>query len=798
MFSNYIKIALRSLARQKLFSFINIFGLSLGLAACMLIMLYAKDEWSFDRFQANGPQLYRLVRDEFDKDKRLVSKDGSSGMVPGPAFAREIPEITQMCRFQGEKLPVKVGNQVFDQEGHYTDSNFFAMFSFPLLKGDPQRALMDPYSVVLSKETAIKLFGTEDVYGKTLELPLGDNRAFVPFTVTGLLPESPFNSSIRLTMLLPMSLNTRDNGGDDQWINFYLNTFFLLHPNADTAAIHQKMATVYAKLAAPQIKEAAEKYNFSNTFHYKLQPFGDMHLSTEYTAFNGLNGASNPIYSKILSGIALFILLIACINFVNLSIARSLKRAKEIGVRKVAGSTRQQLVLQFLGESLLLTTLAFLLALLLVQGILPFFNTVANKQLALSYLFDVPLLLGFFSLLLLTAFLAGFYPALVLSGFDPAESLYNRTRYAGKNYLARGLMVLQFTLATFLIVATMTIYAQFNYLTTRPLGYNDKNLLSFRTGRLNAMELNQFRTELLKIPAVKQVTARQGGMWFTMARVDGKDIDFGQEIVDDHYFETLGVPLVKGRAFSAAYPGDSVASVMVNESFVKKAGWTDPIGKEVDFFYRNHKYRVIGVVKDFHYESLLGEIRPQLYTKDPQFQYGQVFARLETAQLSQAVTSVEMLFKQQFPLVPWQYIFKDEENRNQYASEQRWKQIIGFGAILTILISCFGLFGLATLSAEKRRKEIGIRKVLGASAGSVAGKLSVDFLKLVLLSALIALPASWWAANRWLENYPFRISLGAWIFVGALGMVLVIALATVLFQSIRAALANPVNALRSE
>lgn len=798
MFRNYVKIALRSLARQKLFSFINIFGLSLGLAACMLIMLYAKDEWSFDRFQANGPQLYRLVRDEFDKDKKLVSKDGNTGMMPGPAFAREIPEITQMCRFQGERLPVKVGNQVFEQEGHYADSNFFAMFSFPLLKGDPQRALVDPYSVVLSKETAKKLFGSEDVYGKTIELPLGEERAFIPFTVTGLLPESPFNSSIRLTMLLPMSLNTRNNGGDDQWINFYLNTFFLLHPRADTAAVRQKMAAVYEKQAAKQIVEAREQYNFHNTFSYKLQPFGDMHLSTDYTASNGLNGASDPIYSKILSGIALFILLIACINFVNLSIARSLKRAKEIGVRKVAGSTRRQLIQQFLGESLLLTTLAFLLGLLLVQAILPFFNTVANKQLALSYLVDGPMMLGFILLLLLTAFLAGFYPAMVLSGFDPAESLYNRTRYVGKNYLARGLMVLQFTLATFLIVATITMYAQFNYLTTRPLGYNDKNLLTFRTGRLNAMEFNRFRTELLKVPAVKQATARQGGMWFTTARVDGNDIDFGQEVLDDHYFETLGVPLVKGRAFSAEYPGDSANAIMVNESFVKKAGWKDPLGKEVDFFYRNKKYTVIGVVRDFHYESLLGEIRPQLYTKDPQFQYGQVYARLETEQIQQAITSVEMLFKQHFPLVPWQYTFKDEENRKQYASEQRWKQIIGFGAILTILISCFGLFGLATLSAEKRRKEIGIRKVLGASVGNVAGKLSADFLKLVLLSALIALPASWWAANAWLQNYPFRISLGAWIFAGALAMVLLIALVTVLYQAIRAALSNPVQALRSE
>lgn len=798
MITNYLKIALRSLSKQKLFSFINIFGLSLGLASCMLIMLYAKDEWSFDRFQANGPQLYRLVRDEFDAEKKLVSREGNTGMVHGPSFAREIPEIIQMTRFQGERLPVKVGNQIFEQEGHYADSNFFSMFSFPLVKGDPARALMDPYSVVLSKETSRKLFGTEDALGKTLELPLGKEGSFVPFSVTGILPESPFNSSIRLTMLLPMSLNTRENGGDDQWINFYLNTFFLLHPDADTAAINRKLMAVYQKQAASQIEEAKKQYNFNNSFVYKVQPFADMHLSTIYSASNGLNGASNPIYARILSGIALFILIIACINFVNLSVARSLKRAKEIGIRKVAGSTRKQLVFQFLGESFLLTTLAFLLALLLVQAILPFFNTVANKQLALSYLLDGQLIAGFVALLVLTAFSAGFYPALVLSGFDPAETLYHRTRYAGKNYLSKSLMVLQFSLATFLLVATFTIYAQFNYLTSRPLGYNDKNLLSFSTGRLDAARLNSFRSSLLQIPGVEQTTARQGGMWFTVARVEGKEMDFGMEVIEDHYLETLGIPLVKGRGFTPDFPGDSTSAVLVNESFVRKAGWQDAIGKEVDFFYRNHKYRIIGVVKDFHFESLLGEIRPQLFTKDPTHRYGQVLARLKDGQVPQTLTQIEMTFKKTFPLVPWQYTFRDEDNRNQYASEQRWKQIIAFGAVLTILISCFGLFGLATLSAERRRKEIGIRKVLGASVSSVTGKLSMDFLRLVLLSALIALPASWWAAHAWLQNYPYRISFSGWMLAGALVMVMLIALLTVIYQSLRAALANPSDALRAE
>lgn len=783
MIGNYLKIALRQLARQKLFSAINIVGLSLGLACCMLIILYAKDEVSFDRFQEKSANLYRLVLDEYGPDGKLQRQDGNTGMMPGPAFAREIPEIRTFVRFQGEKITVKVGNQVFEQEGHYADSNFFSVFTFPMLKGNPETALRDPYSVVLSEETAKKLFGNREAFGKTIELPLGDQRSFIPFTITGILPESPQNSSIRLSMLLPMSLNTRNGGGDQEWINFYLNTFFVLQPGADTAKVKQKMEAVYAKLASKQIQEAKEKYDFKNTFVYKLQPYLDMHLSAVYRAQNGLSGASNPIYSKILGGIAIFILMIACINFINLSVARSLKRAKEIGIRKIAGSTRKQLIQQFLGESFLLASLAFLLAILLVQAILPFFNTVSNKQLSLSYLLDIKLVVGYILLLCLTSLLAGFYPALVLSGFDPADTLYNRMKFSSRNYLSRALVVLQFSLSTFLIVATITIYSQFNYLTTRELGYDDKQVMTFRTGEISGTRMNSLREELAKNPSVKAVTARQGGFWSTTAKVDGKDILFTYEVIDDNYLNALKIPVIQGRGFSPDFPGDSAHSVLVNEAFVRKAGWKDPIGKEVDFFYRNQKYQVVGVVKDHHYESLLREIDPQLFSKDPRHTYGMMMVKVGPDKISETIKSVEATFRKNFPLVPWSYEFKDDANRREYESEQRWKKIMAFGAVLTILISCIGLFGLASLTAEKRKKEIGIRKVLGASVTSVANKLSVDFLKLVLLSGAIALPVSWWAANRWLENYPFRIQVNAWILLGALFAVVIIALATISYQA---------------
>jgi putative ABC transport system permease protein len=798
MLKNFLKTILRNLSRNKLLSLINITGLSAGLACCMLIILYAKDELSYDRFHKNQQSVYRLVHDEYGPDRKIVMQDGTSGMVPGPSFTREIPEIKESVRFQGERIPVKVGKEIFEQDGHYADSNFFTVFTFPLKAGNPATSLKDLYSVVLSEETAQKLFGNRNALGQTIELPLGKDRVFIPFTVTGIVPETPENSSMKLTIVLPMKLNERENGGDDQWINFYLHTFLVLHPGADIRKVEAKMKQVYEKNAKDQLREAREKFDFKNTFVYKLQPLPDMHLSTTYTAQNGLTGGSNPIYSKILGGIALFILVIACINFINLSVARSLKRAKEIGIRKVAGSSQRQLLVQFLGESFLMTAFAFLLALVLVQAILPFFNSVSNKMLSLSYLFDIKLVAGYLALLLLTTLLAGFYPAIVLSGFDPAVTLYNRMKLSGKNYLSKGLVILQFSLATFLIIATITIYSQFNYLTTRSLGYDDKNVLTFNTGHMDAGQVNTLRTELLKIPAVKSAAARQYGTWITVAKADGNQIDFDLEVIDDHFLDTYNIPIVKGRNFSPDFTGDSAISILINETFAKKAGWTDPINKEVDFFYRNQKYRVVGVVKDYHYSSLLEEIKPQLFTKDPQYRYGMMIVKIKPVQTAETVKKIESLFRQMRPLVPWSYEFKDLANQNQYASEKKWKQILAFSAVLTLVISCIGLFGLASLSAEKRTKEIGIRKVLGASIGSVANQLSLDFLRLVGVSALIALPLSWWAATKWLQNYPFRISMSPWIFAGAVTTVLLIALLTVSYQSIRAAAANPVKALRSE
>lgn len=798
LLNNYFKIAWRNLLRNKVYSSINILGLSLGLACCMLIILYSKDEVSYDRFHDNAQNIYRITNTRFGADGKVEEKSGITGMMPGPAFKRAIPEIKEFVRLQGEQLPVKVGTEIFDQEAAYVDENFFSVFSFPLKEGNPKDVMKDLYSVVLNEEVARKFFGTAAAMGKVIELPTGDKGAFQKFTVAGIVPKSPQNSSIKIQMLLPMKLNLREGKADNQWINFYLNTFVVLHPDADLKKVSAKFDKVYTTDAATQINEAKQQFQMTETFSYGLQPLLDMHLNIDFSAQNGLTDASNPIYSKILVGIAVFILIIACINFVNLTVARSLKRAKEIGIRKVIGGERKQLTAQFLGESFVLSFVAFVLAILLVIAVLPFFNMVSNKALSFSYLLDVKLVAGYIGLFVFTAFLAGFYPALVLSGFSPVQTLYNRMPLSGKNYLSKGLVVLQFTLTTFLIIATISVYSQFNYLTGFKLGYNDTNLVVVDGDRMKAAKIAVFRNELMKEPAVQAVAIRQRGDWITVANVDGQKMDFRMEVIDSAFLPVLEIPIVQGRNFSAAFPSEPTQSVLVNEAFVKKAGWKDINNKQVDFFYDSLKYNVIGVVKDYHYASLMQEIGPQLFIMNPKYSYGQLLVKMSPDQSSKTLKHIEKVFKAQQPFQPYKYNFKNDLNNKQYEAEQKWKQIITFGAILTIFISCIGLFGLATLAAEKRTKEIGIRKVLGASVAAIATNISASFLKLLLVAALIAFPAANWAVNKWLQNYPYRITLNAWIFLFAGLLVVLIAFCTVSFQAIKAAMANPVKSLRSE
>jgi putative ABC transport system permease protein len=792
MFRNYVKIAWRNLWRNKAFSVINIVGLSLGLACCMLIFLYAMDEVSFDRFHVNAQNIYHLVMDDVGPDGKGI-KSSITGDMPGPNFKRQIPEIEDFVRIQSNRYTVKKGTEVFDQEALLVDSNFFLVFTFPLLEGNPQNALKDPHSVVLSEEVAEKYFGKQNPIGKTLDLKTDDD--FHPFTVTAVTKKSPQNSSIRIKMLFSKQASQLD----DHWLYFFENTFIVIKPATNIKQLNGKINKIFMDGASIESNEMADNFGMKDKFIYSLQPLLAMHTDNDYPTGNGLVDSSNPTYSYILTGIAFFILAIACINFVNLTVARSLKRAKEIGIRKVAGGQRRQLIIQFLGESFLLSLIAFVLAIALVELALPFFNTLANKALAFSYLLSIKLVAGYIGIFLLTGLLAGFYPALVLSGFNPVQSLYNRNQYAGKNYLSKGLVILQFTLATFLIISTITIYSQFNYLMNFDLGYNDKDVVSISAQGIDGTKMPLFKTALSKDASIVGVSADQGVRWITMAHINnGQQTTFDMKHIDEDYLPLLQVPIVKGRNFSKVMITDSINSVLVNEAFVKQAGWKNPIGQVVDFFYKKRKYNVVGVVKDYHFLSLTEKTPPILFTMSPDFSWGNIFVKISAKNKSESLSRIQKEFKAEFPFIPYQYKYKDAEVADQYDKEAKWKQIVTFSAVLTIFISCIGLFGLATLSAERRKKEIGIRKVLGARVEGIVRKLSTDFAKLVLISAVISAPVAWWAMHKWLEDYPYKIDINAWIFLCAAIFVLLIALITVSFQTIRAAVANPVTSLRSE
>ncbi len=797
MFKNYFKIAFRNLIRNKIFSVINIAGLAIGLASAMLIILYVKDEKGFDRFNKKGDHIYRVALRA--KLGGVENETGITGYLQGPRFTENVPGIQSFVRISQGTEDIKVGDDIQSQEILYVDSNFFSMFTFPLVSGDPKSCLTQPRSIVLSEKAAKRQFGNINAVGK--EVMLREDSVLVPYWVSAVAKDCPQNSTIQFDVLLPLKVSYADAQNNDNWYNFSLNTFLLLNKNANLAAVQNGMQKFYLQDATQTFKKFQALFgDVGEMGTYFLQPYFDIHTSTSLPAANGLVHASNPMYSYILSGIALFILLIACINFINLTVARSVKRAKEIGIRKVIGGNRAQLIRQFLGESLVLCFAAFLLAVGMVLLVLPLFNQLSGKGLAFSYLLDARLVLGYALLFILTALMAGLYPAFILSGYKPVKILYNRFSFSGKNYLQKSLVILQFSIASFLIVATLVIYSQFNFLTTNNLGYDDSNLLVVNKDNLTRRDAKLFSDELMANPNIIGVSAKNDGHWQTRAKINGDStIQFTYETVDESYIPLLKIPILTGRNFSKNFSSDSANAVVVNESFVKKAGWTNPIGQTVNFWYNNNKkYTVIGVVKDFHYASMLQKIGPQLFTMKPDNPLGTFYIKIKPDPEKTALGFIATTFKKLFPVSPYSYTFKSDENLKSYESEARWRQIIFFSALITIFISCIGMFGLSVLSAEKRTKEIGIRKVLGASVSGIVRTLSFDFLKLVIISMVIAVPAVWMAANKWLENYPYHIALSWWIFAAGGLMVVLIAWFTVGFQAFKVATSNPVKSLRSE
>ena len=781
--------------RSRVYSIINIAGLTLGLTCVLLIVLYVKDEVSFDRFHQNAGRLYRVIIGADDPRAAGMPKWGITGLMQGPSFASRVPGIEAFVRVGSGSADIRTADGVVTQSYLYADPDFFSVFSFPFKSGNAATALSGPNLAVISEDLAKRQFGTLDAVGKLLYMKTGDK--FEPYQVTGVAKRCPQNSSIQFDMVLRLNEPADMKKQPYVWQSFFLTTYVLLAPHADKRTVEKGMTAAYHIDAADVIQQMEKQFKMKDPTFYALQPFMAMHLATDVRQEDTSN-VSKPLYAYILSGIAFFILLIACINFVNLSVARSLKRAREIGVRKVLGGERRQLMLQFMGEAMLLCLAAFGAALLLVPVVLPLFNELANKALAFSYLLDAQVIATYVGLFVITGLLAGFYPALVLSRFHPARVLYGRVSFSGKNYLQKGLVVLQFGLASFLIIGTVIIFLQFHHLTAAKLGYDESGLVLVNKDGLTRKEVLLLRSELLKNSSIISVAPKDGGFAFNPVKINNdSSVTCVNVTVDDAFLPMLKIPVIEGRNFSAQYPMDSSTSVIVNESFVKKAGWKEAIGQQVDLGDRA-KYTVVGVVKDYHVESLAKAIEPELLSMRPANDYGMVYIKIQPGPSATALRHIEKTFRTLFPSSPYSYIFKDEENRRQYAIEAKWKQIILFGAVLTIFISCIGLFGLSVLATERRTKEIGIRKVLGASVMSVTRILAGDFVALVGISLLLAVPLAWWVASKWLENYPYRIGLNAWIFGGAGLLVVVIAVVTVSFQAVRAGRANPVKSLHFE
>jgi putative ABC transport system permease protein len=798
MLINYFKTAFRNLLHNKIYSFINIAGLSLGLACAMLIMLYVQDEVSYDRFHKNLSQVYRI-------DKQDTKEDGSahygsySGYLQGPRFASNIPEIQSFVRFQPDQVDIKVGADIQSQAISFVDPNFFLVFTFPLLSGDAKSVLTQPNSIVVTEEMAKKYFGNANALGKTILV--NEQGKFVPHVVTAVAKTCPQNSSIKFQVLLPLKVSPEDESNNGNWFNYFLTTFVVLAPHADIKATEAKMDKVFKSDASEAINEIRVKYGIKNiNISYALEPLGAIHLGKMVPdADEILSDRSNPMFSYILSAIALFILLTACINFVNLTVARSVKRAKEIGVRKVIGGTRKQLMIQFLSESFILCLIAFCFAIFFVMAVLPVFDRLSNKALSLSYLADAKLIIGYAALFIFTGLLAGFYPAAVLSNYNPVQTLYSRFNLAGKNYLQKSLVIFQFALASFLIIATLTIFLQFSYLTTQSMGYDDTNLVTVNNPYMSHNETTLFKYDLMKNLDIVDVAPKNAGSHNNTVKAGSdKEVNVVIETIDASFLPLIKVPVAAGRNFSADYPSDSTHAVLVNEAFVKQAGWKEAIGKQLTSFENNQTYTVAGVVKNYHYKPLTEKIQPQLFTMDPAHNYGMVYIKIKPQTETASLQFIASTFKDSFPQSPFAYNFKDQQNAMSYLEEAKWKKILLLSAILTIFISCIRLFGLSVLSGEKRIKEIGVRKILGASVSSIVTILSTDFLKLIFISLIISIPLAWIATNKWLENYPYRISLSWELFALAGMLVILIALLTISFQSIKAAIANPVQSLRTE
>ena len=821
MFRNYLTVAIRNIARHKVYSFINIAGLAIGMACCALILLYVQHELSYDAFHAKGDRIYQMVRETRDEEGGIRFSKGISGPF-APALKANFPEVEHAVRVtHGLTRFVQSDNEQFYHPGSQTraaDPDFFRIFDFEFIRGDRDIALRDPYSVVIREDVAERYFGSEDPIGKVITF--ADGRFRGDHTVTGVV-RVPDNSSIQFEMMCSLHAGMiKDGYLIFQWENWQPGSnrawrvFVVLREGADLATLKSKLPDFMERYMGKKVRE-------KNTYH--LQPLHRIHL---YAAIDydrrvqqaSLTRSDSDIQTVYLfSAIAGLIMLIACVNFINLATARSANRAREVGVRKVSGAYRFQLIRQFLGEAILLSFLSFVLALGLVELSLPEFSAFVSKDLMpaknLYHVLAMPGLVAFVGLL------AGIYPAFFLSAFEPIVVLKGQLRNSLKGaVLRRGLVTFQFAISILLIISTVMIYRQLNYIQNKNLGFQKSHLVTMPLFLFDAQKkrfepedwlTNQYSTvkeAFLAYPNVLNATAHRAKLGLNTARmtdIHTKTKEAFQAIIqpaDEHFLDTCEIQLVAGQTLQQSYRAGGTEKVLLNETAVKMLGWENPIGKQLSWANSSNikvDGTVVGVVKDFHNQSLHEEIKPLLIWNSSH-SFTQLSVRIRGDELPKTLAFLEQTWKQFLPDRPFDFEFADESLNQFYSKYQEIGQLVSVFTLLAIVVACLGLFGLAAFTAEQRTKEIGVRKVMGAPVRSIVLLLSKEFAKQVLVANVIAWPVAYFAVGDWLQNFAYRVDLSWWVFALAGVTALLIALGTVGYQALRAALANPIEALRYE
>jgi len=790
MIKNYFKTAWRNLWRNKAFSLINIMGLALGLTCSLLIMLWVKDEYSVDAFHKNGAQLYSVYERQ-NHDGQWSAFHGSPGVM-AEEMKRVLPEVQYATNYAWNDLSTfEANNKILKESGNYAGADFFKMFSYPFLQGNAIKALQTPSDIAISKKMAEDFFGSPaEAIGKTITWQNKED-----FKITAVFDNVRQKSTVQFDYLLNWQTFLKRNDWAKEWTNNGPPCYIMLREGTDAKAFENK------------IVRFLDNYNKEQTprdfIRLGIAQYGDIYLHSNFDKNGNISGGRIQ-YVKLFSIVAIFILLIACINFMNLTTARSVKRAKEIGVRKVVGAVRSSLIRQFIGEALLIVLLSVTVALLTVMLVLPQFNQLTGKQIMMP--FDSTVFwLSIAALLLVTGFISGSYPALYLSSFNPVRVLKGTLKFgSGALWFRKGLVVFQFMLSIILIIGTIVISKQVNYIQSVNLGYNRENLIYIPLEGDLTDKFEVFKTQALRMPGIKSITRMSqnptqiengtGGVEW-----EGKDpnsgIEFTWSMVGYDFTKTLKAQIARGRDFSKDFATDSVGYI-VNETALKITGYKDPVGKSLTFWKK--KGTIIGVIKDFHFNSLHEAINPLVLSLGENIGWGEALVRTEPGKTKEALASLEKICKELNPKFPFTYKFSDEEYTRLYKNEQVVGQLANYFAFLAIFISCLGLLGLVMFTAEQRTKEFGIRKVLGASPATLFNLLSKEFLLLVVIALAIASPLAWLAMNKWLQNYAYKITISGWVFVIAGLAAIAIALITVSFQAIKAAIADPVKSLRTE